>query len=52
MNKKAEEPTTNDVDEYFEKLTQGQPKEKAKELNKVASGPAKDTIKTILFGKS
>ena len=50
MNKKAEEPTTNDVDEYFEKLTQGQPKEKAKELNKVASGPAKDTIKTILFG--
>lgn len=50
MNKEKQESVPEDVDAYFEKLTQGQPKEKAAELSRLASGPARDTIKTILFG--
>ena len=42
--------STDDVDAYFEKLTQGQTKEKTSQLNKLASGPAKETMKAILFG--
>lgn len=50
MNKEKQESVPEDVDAYFEKLTQGQPKEKAAELSRLASGPARDTMKTILFG--
>ena len=50
MAQENQQEDINDVDAYFEKLTQGQPREKVTELNKLASGPAKDTIKTILFG--
>lgn len=51
---KETEPKENlsqndEVDAYFEQLSKGQPREKVAQLNKLASGPARDTIKTILF---
>lgn len=39
----------DEIDAYFEQLSKGQPKEKVAELNKLASGPAKETLKTLLF---
>lgn len=39
----------DDVDAYFDQLSQGEPKKKVSELNQLATGPAKETVKTIVF---
>lgn len=44
-----EQMNADEVDAYFDKLKQGQTKEKVAEINKLASGPAKETVKTILY---